>query len=83
VIEVSDWIEQHPGGAYSIEVYLGKDATAAFMGGESVHPDMPRAFHSDYAKSLVQTKAVARITYEMPNTRSNSSRLLSNGSDNI
>ena len=35
--DVSDFIEEHPGGAHFIRHYIGKDATTAFFGGVYDH----------------------------------------------
>lgn len=35
--DVSDYVEEHPGGKQLIESYRGKDATSAFCGGLYTH----------------------------------------------
>ncbi|KAJ3764382.1 delta 9-fatty acid desaturase [Lentinula raphanica] len=48
--DVSDFIEEHPGGAHFIRNYIGKDATTAFFGG--VYD------HSNAAHNLLAMKRV-------------------------
>jgi len=49
IVDVAGWIEAHPGGTYSIETFVGRDATAAFLGSVGAHPSLPKATHSSYA----------------------------------
>lgn len=53
VLDVSEFLQEHPGGRAVIKPFLGKDATAAFLGGVYKH--------SNAAQNRTQSLRVAKL----------------------
>jgi stearoyl-CoA desaturase (delta-9 desaturase) len=53
VHDVTDFVDEHPGGAKYIEAYVGKDATAAFNGGVYYHSNAARNMLNRHRIGLV------------------------------
>lgn len=64
VLDVEDFIDQHPGGRFVLQHNIGRDISKFFYGGYSLEDNMGRqpAFgyrHSSYARTIVNDLAVA------------------------
>ncbi len=48
VVNIQDYISDHPGGSEMLLAYVGKDATRAFSGGINTHSQAARVVMSNY-----------------------------------
>lgn len=59
VCDITEFVHQHPGGKAFIQVFIGRDATAAFRGGTGVYN------HSNTARDFVERLQVAVLKREI------------------
>ena len=62
VLDVTNFVNSHPGGRFLLENNTGKDISKYFHGGYSYEPDMNASNHkhSNYARTIVNDLIVAR-----------------------
>ena len=66
VLDVSGYMDNHPGGRFTLEHTLGTDISKFFYGGygldgNTVHKGVKRKNHSNVARDVVNTLAIARF----------------------
>ena len=68
VIDVSRWLDEHPGGRFAIEHNIGHDISKFFYGGYSLENDNKVAphTHSNDARKVVNQLVVGILGEEAP-----------------
>lgn len=65
VIDVSDYMDHHPGGRFSLENNIGKDISKFFYGGYSQESNLSPHTHSNEARKALNTLIVATLVQEV------------------
>jgi cytochrome b involved in lipid metabolism len=68
VLEVSRWLDEHPGGRFSIEANIGQDVSKFFYGGYALENESKVAAHthSNDARKIVNQLVVGVLEEEAP-----------------
>ena len=61
VIDVSEFIEKHPGGKFILEPYIGRDASFVFNRDQDLKESAYIHSQSNYARKVLQELAIARL----------------------
>ena len=68
VIDISKFINKHPGGKFMLEQNIGRDISKYFYGGYALEGNLKRNKnpptghnHSNYARKIISDLAIARI----------------------
>lgn len=64
VLDVSWWMDEHPGGRFSIEANIGRDVSKFFHGGYSLETidQLPHHAHSTDSRYVVDKLIVAKLS---------------------
>ena len=68
ILDVGEYIFEHPGGTFVLEHLIGQDVSKYFYGGyalEASKGDQP-FFHSNVSRAIVNTLIVARLNESAP-----------------
>lgn len=66
IIEVSRFLDEHPGGRFSIEHNIGRDVSKFFYGGYSLENNVSPHTHSNDARKTVNQLVVGYLEDQAP-----------------
>jgi cytochrome b involved in lipid metabolism len=70
VLDVGKWINEHPGGRFTLQKVVGSDISKFFFGGYSLENNLlgvaPGHIHSYYAKRIVNDLAIGHYEQDIP-----------------
>jgi cytochrome b involved in lipid metabolism len=67
ILEVSRFLDEHPGGRFSIEHHIGQDVSKFFYGGYSLEGNVIPHTHSNDARKTVNQLVVGYLEEEVKN----------------
>lgn len=68
ILNVGDYIDNHPGGKQLIEHNIGRDISKFFYGGYSLGKSSFDYTHSSLAEKIAMNLKIAKLSYESPQT---------------
>ena len=68
VLDVKDFMKNHPGGQFSIKENIGNDISKFFYGGYSLEPSSKLAphTHSNIGRKIINTLVIGKLNYSAP-----------------